>query len=131
MINGHKVWKEREDVLDFKQVAAGETVHCLLHIFLLLHHVASDLQPQLLLELFVILRQVSARFSQVYINLWTANTSRVSIITDVQQYLYAFSADSNLVFDLLVKQGQQPLRTAPLSDRPARRPAGIHVLNTA
>lgn len=43
MVNGHKVWKEREDVFDFKQVAAGQTVHCLLHIFLLLHHVASNL----------------------------------------------------------------------------------------
>lgn len=71
MINSHKVWKEREDVFNFKQVAAGQTVHCLLHIFLFLHHVASDLQPQFLLELLIILRQVSARFSQVYIHLWT------------------------------------------------------------
>lgn len=81
MVNSHKVWKEREDVFNFKQVAAGQTVHCLLHIFLLLHHMASDLQPQLLLKLLVILRQVGARFSQVYINLWTANTSQVSVIS--------------------------------------------------
>lgn len=81
MVNGHKVWKEREDVFNFEQVAAGETVHCLLHIFLLLHHVASDLQPQLLLKLLVILGQIRASFSQVYIHLWTVNKSRVSTIS--------------------------------------------------
>lgn len=81
MVNGHKVWKEREDVFNFKQVAAGQTVHCLLHVFLLLHHVASDLQPQLLLKLLVILRQVGTRLSQVYIHLWTANTSQVGVIS--------------------------------------------------
>lgn len=55
MVNGHKVGKEGQDVLDLQQVTAGQAVHGFLHILLLLHHVSGDLQPELLPELLVIL----------------------------------------------------------------------------
>ena len=71
MVDGDKVWEERQDVFDLEQVAAGQTVHGFLHIFLLLHHMASDLQPKLFPQLLVIFGQVCARLGQVYIYLRT------------------------------------------------------------
>ncbi len=65
----NKIWKERQDVLNLKKVATGQTVHGLLDIFLLLNHMTSDLQPQLLPQLLVILWKVGARLGQIYINL--------------------------------------------------------------
>lgn len=59
VVDGDKVREEWQDVLNFKQVTAGQTVHCFLHILLLLHHMASDLQPKLFPQLLVIFRQVS------------------------------------------------------------------------
>ena len=69
MVNGDKVWKEGQDVLYLQQIAAGQTVHSFLHIFLLLHHMACDLQPQLLPKLLVILWQVGTGLGQIYIYL--------------------------------------------------------------
>lgn len=69
MVNGDKVWKEGQDILYLQQVAAGQTVHGFLHIFLLLHHMAGNLEPQLLPKLLVILRQVSTGLGQIYIYL--------------------------------------------------------------
>lgn len=43
MVNGDKVGEEGQDVFDLEQIAAGQTVHGFLHIFLLLHHMAGDL----------------------------------------------------------------------------------------
>lgn len=69
VVNGDKIWKERQDVFDLEQVAAGQTVHGFLHILLLLHHMPGDLQPELFPHLLVILRQICAGLGQVHVNL--------------------------------------------------------------
>lgn len=69
MVNGDKVWEEWQDVFDLEQIAAGQTVHGFLHIFLLLHHMAGDLQPKLFPQLLVILRQVCTCLGRVYVDL--------------------------------------------------------------
>jgi len=58
VVNGDKVWEKRQDIFNLQQVAAGQTVHGFLYIFLLLHHMSGDLQPKLFPHLLVILRQV-------------------------------------------------------------------------
>ncbi len=83
MVNGDKVWEEGQDVFNLKQVAAGQTVHGFLHIFLLLHYMPGNLQPKLFPQLLVILRQVCARLGQVYIHLWTINTLQMSDICQI------------------------------------------------
>lgn len=79
MINGNKVWKEGQDVFNLEQVAAGQAVHGFLHIFLLLHHMAGNLQPKLFPQLLVILRKVSTGLGQVYIYLQAINAFQVKI----------------------------------------------------
>lgn len=69
MVNGDKVWEEWQDVFDLEQIAAGQTVHGFLHILLLLHHMAGDLQPKLFPQLLVILRQVCTCLGRVYVDL--------------------------------------------------------------
>ena len=69
MIDCDKVREERQDVLDLEQVAAGQAVHGLLDVLLLLHDVTSNLQPQLLPQLLVILWQVRTRLGQVHVHL--------------------------------------------------------------
>lgn len=58
MVNGDKVWEEGQDVFNLEQVAAGQTVHGFLYIFLLLNNMPGDLQPELFPQLLVIFRQV-------------------------------------------------------------------------
>ena len=88
MVNGDKVWEKWQDVFNLEQVAAGQTVHGFLHIFLLLHHVPRDLQPKLLPQFLVIFRQVRTRLGQVYIYLWLINTLQVSGISPIQSKIY-------------------------------------------
>ncbi len=58
MVDGDKIWEERQDVFNFEQVAAGQTVHGFLYVFLLLHHMPGNLQPKLFSQLLVIFGQV-------------------------------------------------------------------------
>lgn len=124
VVNGDKVWKERQDVFDLEQVAARQTVHGLLHVLLLLHHVPGDLQPKLLSQLFVILWQVSASFGQVYVHLWTATRSNTR--AGIKQHsLIAHRQNPP------VKPDPLPPRTAPLFGTPAHTPGGSHAPHTA
>lgn len=71
VVDGDKVWKERKDVFNFEQVAAGQTVHGFLNIFFLLHHMLGDFQPKLFPQLLIILWEVSAGLGQVHVYLRT------------------------------------------------------------
>lgn len=88
MVNGDKVWEEWQNVFNLEQVAAGQTVHGFLHVFLLLDHMPGDLQPKLFSQLLIILRQVCTGLGQIHIYLWIINIANElsNSVKDLQEF---------------------------------------------